>query len=193
MNSMVLFVVTLLFGWCGVHKFIQKKYGQGFLYLFTFGIFGIGWFIDCIRAFLSIFQHRQKAPAAPAPSQDDMVEQFCLSLDPEFVSFVLPMIKSGLTYERIRDAYLSAHPDSECEDLMLRIGYVHSYYSNTTTLANLKDCGASKYRIVSMIDNDLCNLCRKYKGRTFPVSSARIGYNCPPFHLGCRCVIVIEE
>ena len=42
------FIICLLFGWLGVHKFREKKAGLGVLYLFTFGIFGIGWLIDII-------------------------------------------------------------------------------------------------------------------------------------------------
>lgn len=42
------FVICLLFGWLGVHKFREKKIGMGILYLCTFGLFCIGWFVDCI-------------------------------------------------------------------------------------------------------------------------------------------------
>lgn len=43
------FVICLLFGWLGVHKFREKKTGMGILYLCTFGLFCIGWFVDIIR------------------------------------------------------------------------------------------------------------------------------------------------
>lgn len=33
------FVICLLFGWLGVHKFREKKIGMGILYLCTFGLF----------------------------------------------------------------------------------------------------------------------------------------------------------
>ena len=46
------FVICLLFGWLGVHKFREKKIGMGILYLCTFGLFCIGWFVDCIRYLL---------------------------------------------------------------------------------------------------------------------------------------------
>ena len=35
-------------GWMGAHKFYEGKTGMGVVYLFTFGFFGIGWFIDSI-------------------------------------------------------------------------------------------------------------------------------------------------
>jgi TM2 domain-containing membrane protein YozV len=43
------FVICLLFGWLGAHKFREKKIGMGILYLLTFGLFSIGWFVDTIR------------------------------------------------------------------------------------------------------------------------------------------------
>ena len=47
-NKWVAFILCVLFGYFGVHKFYEGKVGMGILYLFTFGLFGIGWFIDCI-------------------------------------------------------------------------------------------------------------------------------------------------
>lgn len=185
------FIVTLLLGWCGVHKFMQKKNGVGVLYLLTFGLFGFGWVFDSIKALMPLIR-KEKAPAAMVP-QDNIADALCTSLDPEFVSYVLPMIKSGISYSRIAQAYRNEHPDSMCEDLNLRIHYVGSYHSNATALADLSSCGAAKYKIIPCDDEKLCDVCRKFKGRSFAVTSAKIGYNCPPFHLGCRCVIVIDE
>lgn len=44
------FLVTLLLGWLGVHKFMEKKTILGVIYLFSFGLFGIGWLVDIIIA-----------------------------------------------------------------------------------------------------------------------------------------------
>ena len=56
------FIITLLLGWLGVHKFMQKKYGLGVLYLCTLGLFGIGWIIDTILAFIRMVSGKQKKP-----------------------------------------------------------------------------------------------------------------------------------
>lgn len=43
------FFICLFLGFFGIHKFREKKVGMGFLYLFTLGIFGIGWFVDSVK------------------------------------------------------------------------------------------------------------------------------------------------
>ena len=48
-NKWVAFLLCFFLGYLGAHKFYEGKAGTGILYLFTFGVFGIGWFIDCIN------------------------------------------------------------------------------------------------------------------------------------------------
>ena len=43
------FILCLLFGVFGAHKFYEGKVGMGVLYIFTFGLFGIGWIVDLIK------------------------------------------------------------------------------------------------------------------------------------------------
>ena len=50
------FVICLLFGWLGVHKFREKNIKMGIIYIFTIGFFGIGWIVDCIRYLLAAIQ-----------------------------------------------------------------------------------------------------------------------------------------
>ena len=47
-NKWVAFCLCLFLGAVGAHKFYEGKTGMGILYLFTGGLFGIGWFIDLI-------------------------------------------------------------------------------------------------------------------------------------------------
>ena len=44
----VAFLLCLFLGYIGAHKFYEGRIGMGILYLLTVGLFGIGWFIDCI-------------------------------------------------------------------------------------------------------------------------------------------------
>ncbi len=50
------FVLCLFLGYLGIHKFYEKKTGLGILYLFTLGIFGIGWIIDIIRLLIDLLK-----------------------------------------------------------------------------------------------------------------------------------------
>lgn len=43
-------VIAALLGWAGGYRFYKKQYSIGVLYLFTVGLFGIGWILDIISA-----------------------------------------------------------------------------------------------------------------------------------------------
>ena len=47
-NKWVAFLLCFFLGEFGAHKFYEGKVGMGILYLFTAGLFGIGWLIDWI-------------------------------------------------------------------------------------------------------------------------------------------------
>lgn len=47
-NKWVALLLCIFLGYLGAHKFYEEKAGVGLLYLFTFGLFGIGWFIDFV-------------------------------------------------------------------------------------------------------------------------------------------------
>lgn len=56
-------IIVVLLGWLGVHKFMEKKVPMCCLYLFTCGLFGIGWLIDIIKSLLEVLN--EKKPVAP--------------------------------------------------------------------------------------------------------------------------------
>ena len=47
-NKWAALLLCFFFGLFGAHKFYEGKAGMGILYLFTFGLFGIGWMIDLL-------------------------------------------------------------------------------------------------------------------------------------------------
>ncbi len=47
-NKWVALLLCIFLGYLGAHKFYEGKILLGIVYLCTFGLFGIGWVIDCI-------------------------------------------------------------------------------------------------------------------------------------------------
>jgi len=47
-KNLVVFLLCFFFGYMGVHRFYVGKIGTGLIQFFTFGGFGIWWFIDLV-------------------------------------------------------------------------------------------------------------------------------------------------
>ena len=60
------FFITAFLGFTGIHRFLKKEIGLGFLYFFTLGIFYIGWISDAVKAY-----RRMKVPPIECPKIDD--------------------------------------------------------------------------------------------------------------------------
>ena len=58
----VALVLCLFFGLLGFHHFYVGKIGMGLLYLFTMGLFGIGWLVDIFVIALGNFKDSNGAP-----------------------------------------------------------------------------------------------------------------------------------
>ncbi len=63
-NKVVALVLCILFGLFGGHYFYVGKGGMGILYLFTVGLFGIGWIVDMIRISAGTFTDSSGYPLA---------------------------------------------------------------------------------------------------------------------------------
>ena len=80
----VMFAVFL--GWCGGYRFYKKQYGLGFLYLFTCGLFCIGWFVDIV---VSLSSTKPAKPVAAASTVE--VARFHTSV----VGVTYPTVQGG--------------------------------------------------------------------------------------------------
>ena len=55
-------ILCIIGGMMGLHQFYVGNIGKGFLYLFTGGLFGIGWIIDIIKIATGSFRDNVGAP-----------------------------------------------------------------------------------------------------------------------------------
>lgn len=58
----VALLLCIFGGMVGLHQFYVGKIGKGLLYLFTGGLFCIGWFVDIFRIALGSFKDNVGAP-----------------------------------------------------------------------------------------------------------------------------------
>lgn len=63
---MVGIIIAVALGWAGGYRFYKKQIGLGVLYLFTCGLFGIGWIIDIVKA---VNEYKRPAAVSHAPSK----------------------------------------------------------------------------------------------------------------------------
>ena len=61
-NKMVALLLCIFLGVLGVHRFYVGKVGTGIIYLFTGGLFGIGWFIDVLLIATGSFKDKFDLP-----------------------------------------------------------------------------------------------------------------------------------
>lgn len=55
MKGWILAIVCFFLGELGIHRFVVGKIGTGILWLFTFGLFGIGYIVDFIMILCGTF------------------------------------------------------------------------------------------------------------------------------------------
>lgn len=90
------------------------------------------------------------------------------------------------TFEHIIDycgKYGVAVTNDDIAEYVFLMQKVHTKYE----IAGYKELDISEYEISTCKDDRVCEKCRKFNGKKFPVSEAKIGVNTPPFHKGCRC------
>ena len=61
-NRVLALILCIFFGMGGIHRFYVGKIGTGILYLFTGGLFGIGWLVDIICLIFGSFRDRNGLP-----------------------------------------------------------------------------------------------------------------------------------
>lgn len=61
-KKIVALLLAVFFGCFGIHRFYVGKNGTGILWLFTLGLFGIGWIVDIILILIGSFRDAANMP-----------------------------------------------------------------------------------------------------------------------------------
>ena len=59
-KSKGMMIATIFLGFSGIQWFASGRFGMGLLYLFTGGLFGIGWIVDIIRQVAWYLQNKNE-------------------------------------------------------------------------------------------------------------------------------------
>lgn len=79
----------------------------------------------------------------------------------------------------------------DCSDSESELVSTEAHYICTELdFLSYKEYDISEYKFVASSDCKTCNICRELNGKTFPIKFKKIGLNCPPMHLNCRCTTV---
>ncbi len=76
------FILTILFGYLGTYRFSKKQYGLGLLYLFTYGLFGIGWLYDICLSYKD-YKNTTSNPDMIKKIQEDEIRNLEYELEKE--------------------------------------------------------------------------------------------------------------
>lgn len=96
------FYITLFLGFTGLHRFLRKQIGWGILFLFTAGLFYVGWIIDAVKAYQRMKQEEFSAKKQYVAYQ---IKSDSISNDVDVDSM------EGIEFERY------------CANLLIKLGY----------------------------------------------------------------------
>lgn len=135
---MLVFLLTIAFGWMGFYRFYKRQYFRGLLYLFTFGFFFIGWLIDVICALREML-------TAPAPVVLPYVAPRPVSNGPateadELMKYKRLLDNGAITKEEYKQKKRELLSKKKPEELFVECPYCGS--KNDKNAAKCSSCGA---------------------------------------------------
>jgi len=76
---------------------------------------------------------------------------------------------------------------------MKQLGYKGSILSCDINFDSYANANIEKYRFLSTLDDRTCPVCGILDGKIFNITEKKVGINCPPMHIGCRCTTVARS
>ncbi len=92
--------------------------------------------------------------------------------------------KADILYKRLTNETYVLTPE---EAKAIPVSQYRFYHSNKNELISYRQAGIEYYQILAVNDAKTCEKCKRKHNKIYPVKSARIGVNMPPFEYDCRC------
>lgn len=98
---------------------------------------------------------------------------------------------SGNSYSKVFRLLLEVYPDAN-----YAFDSLFSYCSLLSIKRTFEFDAAflpEKYCYSTSNDDLTCPICKELNGKVFKCSERKVGVNCPPMHLGCRCTVKFNK
>ena len=82
-NKNVALLLCIFGGFLGLHQFYVGRVGKGILYLFTVGLFGIGWFVDIFLILFGGFKDSEGAELKSNNKNEDLITEDYIYNEPK--------------------------------------------------------------------------------------------------------------
>ena len=120
-------LIAIFLGWFGGYRFYKKQIGLGILYLFTVGLFGIGWLVDIVQAAMLLVK-QFTPPAAPVQNLPDPTPEVQNLTSSDSVFYIHASKWTDKNIGQIRDRFIVIDTETTgvnaSKDLMISLAAV---------------------------------------------------------------------
>ena len=155
-NKYVALIICILFGYLGVHRFCVGKIKSGILYLFTAGLFGIGWIVDIILILTDKFIEPEPVAQTSQPAAQFILTGGIMEITPTTMSAANAQLKEPYVVLDFETTGLNPQTDKIIEVGAVKV--VDGNVTEFTSLVNpLVSLPAKITEITGLRDKDLKN------------------------------------
>lgn len=164
-------LIAIFLGWCGGYRFYKKQFALGVLYLFTCGLFCIGWIVDIVASL---------SPVSPDPA---------IALPSEIARFHTKVV--GVTYPTTQGGCSTRQEALGCMRRKDTLSVEYFDYNGEPAYRVVLD---RNYSDIGNLSADLAEeLYKKYKDCTIKVVDWEITGGDDGRNYGCNIELVFYK